>query len=147
VYSGIIAEVLSRKYAILVSTAIFIIGVVIQTTGITSSGSSSILGGRFITGMGVGALSMIVPMYNAEVAPPEVRGALVGLQQLAICFGILISFWIDCKSPAQIASYHVLTSPQMVPTSLEAPVRVRRTLHGSSLFACSSSPLSFFFAV
>ncbi|GAB7338044.1 hypothetical protein MBLNU457_4413t1 [Dothideomycetes sp. NU457] len=94
-YSGFIAEALSRKYAILVSTAIFIIGVVIQTTGITSAGSSSILGGRFITGMGVGALSMIVPMYNAEVAPPEVRGALVGLQQLAITFGILISFWID----------------------------------------------------
>jgi len=45
--------------------------------------------------MGVGALSMIVPMYNAEVAPPEVRGALVGLQQLAITLGIMISFWID----------------------------------------------------
>ena len=28
-------------------------------------------------------------------APPEVRGALVGLQQLAITTGILISFWID----------------------------------------------------
>jgi len=97
VYSGFIAEALSRKYAILVSTAVFIIGVVIQTTGITASGSSSILGGRFITGMGVGALSMIVPMYNAEVAPPEVRGALIGLQQLAITFGILISFWIDCE--------------------------------------------------
>ena len=37
---------------------------------------------------------MIVPMYNAEVAPPEVRGALVGLQQLAITTGIMISFWI-----------------------------------------------------
>ena len=46
-------------------------------------------------GMGVGSLSMIVPMYNAEVAPPEVRGSLVALQQLAICFGIMISFWID----------------------------------------------------
>ena len=34
-------------------------------------------------------------MYNAEVAPPEVRGALVGLQQLAITTGIMISFWID----------------------------------------------------
>lgn len=45
--------------------------------------------------MGVGALSMIVPMYNAEVAPPEVRGALVGLQQMAITTGIMISFWID----------------------------------------------------
>lgn len=46
-------------------------------------------------GMGVGSLSMIVPIYNSEVAPPEVRGALVATQQLAICFGIMISFWID----------------------------------------------------
>ncbi len=45
--------------------------------------------------MGVGSLSMIVPMYNAEVAPPEVRGSLVALQQLAIAFGIMVSFWID----------------------------------------------------
>jgi MFS family permease len=45
--------------------------------------------------MGVGSLSMIIPMYNAECAPPEVRGALVGLQQLAITTGIMISFWID----------------------------------------------------
>jgi len=45
--------------------------------------------------MGIGSLSMIVPMYNAEIAPPEVRGALVGLQQLSITLGIMISFWID----------------------------------------------------
>lgn len=33
--------------------------------------------------------------YSAEVAPPEVRGSLVALQQLAITFGIMVSFWID----------------------------------------------------
>lgn len=44
--------------------------------------------------MGVGSLAMIVPIYNSEVSPPEVRGALVALQQLAITFGIMISFWI-----------------------------------------------------
>jgi MFS family permease len=38
---------------------------------------------------------MAVPLYNAELAPPEVRGSLVALQQLAITFGIMISFWID----------------------------------------------------
>jgi MFS family permease len=38
---------------------------------------------------------MMVPLYNSEVAPPEVRGALVALQQLAITFGIMISFWIN----------------------------------------------------
>ena len=38
---------------------------------------------------------MIVPMYNAECAPPEVRGAMVGMQQMAITTGIMIAFWID----------------------------------------------------
>ena len=94
-YSGFLAEIFSRKYAILMNTVVFVIGVVIQATAVTSAGHSSILAGRFITGMGVGSLSMIVPMYNAECAPPEVRGALVGLQQLAITTGIMISFWID----------------------------------------------------
>lgn len=47
------------------------------------------------SGIGVGSLSAIVPMYNAEVAPPEVRGSLIALQQLAITFGIMISFWIN----------------------------------------------------
>lgn len=94
-YSGFLAEILSRKYAILVNVAVFIVGVVIQSTAIAGNGHSAILGGRFITGMGVGSLSMIVPMYNAEIAPPEVRGALVGLQQLSITLGIMISFWID----------------------------------------------------
>jgi MFS family permease len=61
-YSGFLAEIFSRKYAILMNVAIFIIGVVIQTTAITGTGHSSILGGRFVTGMGVGSLSMIVPM-------------------------------------------------------------------------------------
>lgn len=56
-YSGFLAEVLSRKYAILINTAIFILGVVIQCTAVTSSGPNSILAGRFITGMGVGSLS------------------------------------------------------------------------------------------
>lgn len=52
-----------------------------------------------LQGMGVGSLSMIVPMYNAEVAPPEVRGALVGLQQMAITTGIMISFWVNISKP------------------------------------------------
>ncbi|KAK3689540.1 putative hexose transport-related protein [Podospora appendiculata] len=92
--SGFIAEVLSRKYGVLVACVVFIVGVVIQAVSVTA-GANAILAGRFITGMGVGSLAMIVPIYNSEVAPPEVRGALVALQQLAICFGIMISFWID----------------------------------------------------
>jgi sugar porter (SP) family MFS transporter len=94
IMSGFVAEAASRKYGILISTSVFIIGVVVQITAI-AGGHEEILAGRFITGIGVGALSTIVPMYNSECAPPEVRGALVALQQLAITFGIMISFWIN----------------------------------------------------
>jgi len=93
--SGFLAETLSRKYGVLVACLVFILGVIIQATAITGVGHDAILAGRFVTGMGVGSLAMIIPIYNSEVAPPEVRGALVATQQLAICFGIMISFWID----------------------------------------------------
>ncbi|GAP84441.1 putative high-affinity glucose transporter [Rosellinia necatrix] len=92
--SGFVAETISRKYGVLVAVSVFVLGVVIQATA-QYGGHNVILAGRFVTGMGVGSLAAIIPIYNSEVAPPEVRGALVALQQLAITFGILISFWID----------------------------------------------------
>lgn len=47
--SGFIAEVLSRKYSVLVASAVFMLGVVIQATAITGVGHDAILAGRFIT--------------------------------------------------------------------------------------------------
>lgn len=90
--TGYLADRLSRKYTIVLAVIVFCVGVVVQTTAFHPP---SIYGGRFVTGMGVGSLSMAVPLYNAELAPPEVRGSLVALQQLAITFGIMVSFWID----------------------------------------------------
>ncbi|KAL8760264.1 MAG: hypothetical protein Q9199_000163 [Rusavskia elegans] len=85
---GFLAEILSRKYAILVNVGIFVVGVIIQSSAAVA-GVSCIIAGRFITGLAIGAMSVNVPNYNAEVAPPEVRGSLVALQQLAITAGIM----------------------------------------------------------
>ncbi|MCJ1338023.1 hypothetical protein MMC09_003307 [Bachmanniomyces sp. S44760] len=93
-YSGFFAEIISRKYAIILNVGIFVIGVIVQCCAIIG-GPPCMLGGRFVTGMAIGAMSVNVPNYNAEVAPPEVRGSLVALQQLAITAGIMVSFWID----------------------------------------------------
>ncbi|KAF7316813.1 General substrate transporter [Mycena chlorophos] len=90
--TGYFADKLSRKYTILLAVVVFCVGVIAQST---AKGPSSIFGGRFVTGLGVGSLSMAVPLYNSELSPPEVRGSLVALQQLAITFGIMVSFWID----------------------------------------------------
>ncbi|KAI0894321.1 general substrate transporter [Annulohypoxylon nitens] len=93
-YSSLLAESLSRKYTIVASAGIFIVGVIVQTWAV-QAGPRAILAGRFVTGMGVGSLSMVVPIYVAECAPPESRGLLIGVQQFAIEFGVMISFWID----------------------------------------------------
>lgn len=47
--------------------------------------------GRLVAGFGVGALSLLVPMYQAETAPRHVRGALISTYQLMITFGIFLS--------------------------------------------------------
>ncbi|KAI0327848.1 general substrate transporter [Cubamyces sp. BRFM 1775] len=118
--TGYLADKLSRKYTILLAVIVFCIGVIVQTCAFQPS---SIFGGRFVTGLGVGSLSMAVPLYNAELAPPEVRGSLVALQQLAITFGIMVSFWIDygtnyiggTGASQSEASWRVALALQLVP--------------------------------
>jgi len=90
--AGPISDIYSRKYSISGWCVVFILGVAIQTGG--TQNVATMYAGRWFAGMGVGALSMLVPMYNAELAPPGIRGSLVALQQLAITFGILVSYWI-----------------------------------------------------
>lgn len=54
-YSGVLSERYSRKYTILGNVVVFCVGVIIQcTAGAHNGGPSNIMGGRFITGMGVG---------------------------------------------------------------------------------------------
>jgi len=50
---------------------------------------------RFIGGLGVGAASMLSPMYIAEISPARIRGRLVSLNQLAIVSGILAAYFVD----------------------------------------------------
>jgi MFS transporter, SP family, xylose:H+ symportor len=47
---------------------------------------------RFIGGLAIGGVSVVVPLYIVEVSPGRLRGRLVALNQLNIVFGILISY-------------------------------------------------------
>jgi sugar porter (SP) family MFS transporter len=48
---------------------------------------------RFIGGLGVGASSVVAPMYISEIAPAKQRGQLVALYQFNIVFGILMAYF------------------------------------------------------
>lgn len=47
---------------------------------------------RFIGGIGVGGASVTAPIYTAEIAPPRLRGRLVGLVQFNVVLGILVAY-------------------------------------------------------
>ena len=47
---------------------------------------------RFIGGLAIGGVSVVVPLYIVEIAPGKHRGLLVGLNQFNVVFGILASY-------------------------------------------------------
>ncbi|POS70081.1 hypothetical protein DHEL01_v211526 [Diaporthe helianthi] len=88
---GWIADWLSRKRSIMVAVVIFCIGSALQTAAVDYG---MLVGGRFIGGLGIGMLSMVVPVYISEISPPEIRGSLLVFEELSIVFGIVVAFWI-----------------------------------------------------
>ncbi|KAL8716305.1 MAG: hypothetical protein Q9220_000210 [cf. Caloplaca sp. 1 TL-2023] len=93
--SGFIADKMSRKTAIQISAVVWIVGSIFQTA---SNGIGMLIFGRVVTGMGAGMASAMVPVYQAEIAPKEIRGRVVSLQQFAITVGILVQYFIQYGS-------------------------------------------------
>lgn len=69
--SSFIADKLSRKTAIQVAAAIWILGSIFQTA---ANGVALLCFGRVVAGISIGICSSIVPVYQSEIAPKEIRG-------------------------------------------------------------------------
>ena len=91
-FNGWLAEKISRKYSMMVAVLIFTLGTGLQCGAYKSA---ELFAGRVIGGIGIGMFSMVIPLYQAEIAPPELRGSLVSLQQQSITIGTAIAFWLD----------------------------------------------------
>lgn len=50
--------------------------------------------GRLVVGFGVGSAAMVVPMYIVEIAPTKVRGRMIGLNNMSITGGQVVSYGI-----------------------------------------------------
>ncbi|KAF8486011.1 general substrate transporter [Russula ochroleuca] len=88
--AGVLADKVSRRSSIAFACAVFCIGSALQTW---AHSLTQITAGRAIGGLGVGALSMLSPLYMAEISPPEMRGSLLALEQFSIVLGCVVGFW------------------------------------------------------
>ncbi len=92
VFAGRLSDAVSRRFALIGLAVVYAVGAVATALAPTLVWFDVF---RIIVGIAVGASSMIVPTYIAELAPVQIRGGLVILQQLAISAGIFLSYVLD----------------------------------------------------
>jgi SP family arabinose:H+ symporter-like MFS transporter len=90
IFGGIPADTFGRR------TTLYAIGVLYLISAAGSAVATNVIMldvFRFIGGLGVGASSVVAPMYITEVAPASHRGRLVAAFQFNLVLGILIAYF------------------------------------------------------
>lgn len=108
--SGPIADICGRKWAMRVYSAFCVGG---WCSIYFAKGSLALDFGRLAGGYGMGAFSYVVPVYIAEIAPVNLRGALTTLNQVMICTGVSVAFIIGV-----VLSWRALALTGLVPCAV-----------------------------
>jgi len=93
-FAGTLADKFGRRKVMMVASFIFFISSVgagwpyFFTSAGTPENMIEFIFWRVFGGVGIGAASIIVPAYIAEIAPAPLRGRLATMQQFAIVIGI-----------------------------------------------------------
>jgi len=91
--AGKLADTLGRRLSISVFALFACVGTIIEISSESAWYQFAI--GRLVTGLSIGALSVVVPMYQSESSPAIIRGVLVSTYQLFITLGIWTSYMVD----------------------------------------------------
>ena len=90
--AGWLSGHLGRKRSLVLAAVLFVAGSLL--CGFAWS-PESLIAARVVLGLAIGIASFTAPLYLAEVAPENIRGAMVSLYQLMITIGILVAFLSD----------------------------------------------------
>ncbi|KAL1873611.1 hypothetical protein VTK73DRAFT_798 [Phialemonium thermophilum] len=123
-----LAETIGRRWTLIIASAVFSVGAALQLTGHIAE----LYPGRFLTGLGVGPLTVVVPLYISEISAPAFRGRCIGLFEVAYQLGGLLGFWINYG-----ASLHI---PASNPTQWRLPVAMQLPLIGVFFIGCIFLP-------
>lgn len=90
--AGYLADRFGRRWMTMVAAVIFALGALGSAFAPTVW---LLIVSRVILGLAVGASTVFVPLYIAEIAPAHVRGALTAMFQLAITLGIVVAYMVN----------------------------------------------------
>ncbi|KAJ5216617.1 High-affinity glucose transporter [Penicillium cinerascens] len=89
--AGWISDRIGRRGALKIASLVWIVGAMVQCS---SKSVTHLVAGRVVSGLAIGVTSSQTPVYLSELAPARIRGRIVGIQQWAIEWGILIMYLI-----------------------------------------------------
>ena len=89
IFGGIPSAKYGRRKCLMVIGVLYFVSAV--GSGLAPEVNSFMLA-RFIGGLGVGAATVVAPMFISEIAPAKNRGKLAGMFQFNIVFGILVAY-------------------------------------------------------
>ncbi|KAL2154694.1 hypothetical protein VTH82DRAFT_3370 [Thermothelomyces myriococcoides] len=81
-----------RRMSLIVAIGVFCVGAIIQ---VCAYNVAMLVVGRTLAGIGVGVVSVLVPLYQSEMAPKWIRGTLVCAYQLSITAGLLAAATVN----------------------------------------------------
>ncbi|KAJ5619847.1 MFS sugar transporter [Penicillium lagena] len=87
-----IAAKLGRRTGLILASLIFTVGTILQV--INSHTLGTFYAGRVVAGLGIGAATVLIPMYAAEMSPKEIRGRLGACFQLFFALGVMVAYWV-----------------------------------------------------
>jgi SP family sugar:H+ symporter-like MFS transporter len=108
------ADSIGRRHTLLLSVGVFCIGAIFQ---VCAASIPMLLVGRLLAGVGVGAISVLVPLYQSEMAPKWIRGTLVCAYQLSITIGLLSASIVNIltSNVENSSAYRIPLGLQIVP--------------------------------
>ncbi|KAI5122870.1 hypothetical protein M0805_003322 [Coniferiporia weirii] len=109
-----LADRIGRKKVVILSGIIWVIGSILQCA---SQNRGMLVVGRIIGGIAVGLASAVVPLYQAEITAPSIRGSMIALQQWSITWGIFLQYFVafGCSYINGEASFRIPWGLQMIP--------------------------------
>ena len=90
--AGRLGDMIGRKKCVRIGAFIYFFSAFMQ---IFAPGFNCFVAGRTIQGVGVGFLSMTVPIIQTEIAAPHARGLMVGIEYTFLIAGYMLSCWVD----------------------------------------------------
>ncbi|KAH8771138.1 general substrate transporter [Diaporthe sp. PMI_573] len=95
-----------RRKSLIGAVTAFNFGVIFQ---VCAQAIPMLVAGRFFAGVGVGTISVLVPIYQAEMAPKWIRGTLVCFYQLSITIGLLTASIVNMLTAGMVgaAAYQI----------------------------------------